>query len=58
MAVFNVKWELEVEAETAEEAVMIARQTQLDKDSEALGFDVSILGDDDEQYIDLADKHS
>lgn len=38
---YNVTWELPIPAESAIDAAMIAREIQLDRDSESLVFSVS-----------------
>ena len=54
MKTFNVKWEIDIEAETPREAAYAARQIQLDPDSSADVFEVrwEIYS----QQIDLSDR--
>lgn len=54
MPSFTVSWSLDVDANTAEEAAKIARQEQLDTDTEALSFVVTENASGDEIDIDLS----
>ncbi len=41
MATYLIKWEVDIEADSPQEAAKIAREMQLDPDSEAVVFDVT-----------------
>ena len=53
MATYKVTWEIEIDADTPEEAVMEAREIQLDDMSEATAFELERLSDGQKYQIDL-----
>ncbi|MGR5451936.1 hypothetical protein ACP3V3_19680 [Vibrio sp. PNB22_3_1] len=54
MTSYLVKWEIDIDAETPEEAVLEAIKIQRDRGSQALAFDVVNEADDESKFIDLS----
>ncbi|ANO35474.1 hypothetical protein A6E01_19875 (plasmid) [Vibrio breoganii] len=54
MSSYKIVWEVELEADSPEQAAKLAREMQLDKESEALHFNVTdeVTGDEIEVSLD------
>lgn len=52
MPMYNVQWEMELDAENPKEAAELAHRIHLDKDSIAQFF-VVVDGDGNQNYVDL-----
>lgn len=53
MSEYRVKWEIDIEAESPEEAARIALDIQRDPDSIATAFDVTNRFNDTTTHVDL-----
>lgn len=50
---YKVKWEIDIEAQSPEEASWLALQIQRDRNSEAVAFDVETQSTGEETFVDL-----